>query len=59
MVYSEQDLKDAIQKYHRGGHSIRSISREFAILYTTLSDRLYGTQTYQEASETQQTLSQV
>ena len=59
MAYSEQDLRDAVQKYHRGGHSIRSISREFSIPYTTLADRIHGAQTHQEASEPQQTLSRI
>lgn len=59
MAYSEQDLRDTVQKYHHGGHSIRSISREFSILYTTLADRIHGAQTHQEASEPQQTLSRI
>ena len=59
MDYIEQDIQDALAKYHRGGHSIRSISQEFGIPRTTLQNRLYGHQTHSTAAEHLQTLSRM
>lgn len=59
MAYTEEDLKDALAKYHRGGCSIRSISQEFGIPRSTLHDHLSGTQNHTTAAEPQQTLSRV
>ncbi|KAL2156760.1 hypothetical protein VTH82DRAFT_1506 [Thermothelomyces myriococcoides] len=57
MGYTEQDLQDALSKYHRGDGSIRSISREFDIPRTTLRHRINGRQSYSIAFEPHQTLS--
>lgn len=59
MAYTEQDLQDAIAKYHRGRGSIRSISREFGIPTTTLHHRIHGTQTRSIGAEPLQILSRV
>ena len=53
MDYIEQDVLDAIAKYFRGGHSIRSISREFGIPNSTIQSRLYGYQARSVAHEYQ------
>src|SRR5436305_1624456 len=44
MEYIEQDIQDAIAKYHRGGCSMRSICKEFGIPRSTIRDRLSGSQ---------------
>ena len=59
MDYTEQDLQDAIAKYHDGRCSMRSISREFGIPLATLQNRIHGTQTHSTAAEPQQALSRV
>jgi 4-hydroxybenzoate polyprenyltransferase len=59
MDYNEQDLQDAIAKYHQGRCSMRSISREFGIPSTTLFHRIHGTQARSTAAEPLQTLSRV
>ncbi|KAL2168932.1 hypothetical protein VTG60DRAFT_6702 [Thermothelomyces hinnuleus] len=57
MNYTEEDLQDALAKYHRGGCSIRSISKEFGIPRATIQNRLHGHKTRSTAAESQQTLS--
>ena len=59
MAYTEQDIHDAIEKYDRGKQSIRNIAKEFGIPYPTLWHRLSGTQSHQDASEWQQSLSRI
>jgi len=59
MPYTEQDLQDALAKYHRGGCSMRSISQEFGIPKTTIRNRLYGHQPHSVGHEVQQSLSRV
>ncbi|KAL2155927.1 hypothetical protein VTH82DRAFT_669 [Thermothelomyces myriococcoides] len=56
MEYTEQDLQEALAKYRRGGHSIRSISREFGIPRSTLRHRLDGRQSRSAAAERYQIL---
>ena len=59
MVYSEQDLTNAIALYERGGESLRKLSLEFGIPRTTLTSRITGTQRRQDAFEPYQSLSRV
>jgi len=59
MGYLEQDIQDALQQYDQGKRSIRSLSKEFGIPYTTLHNRLSGCQPHREASEWQQSLSRI
>ena len=59
MQYTEQDLQDALAKYHTCGGSIRKIAQEFNIPRSTLQDRIYGTQTHSTAAKSQQALSPV
>ena len=59
MQYIEQDLQDALAKYHTNGGSIRKIAQEFGIPYSTFRDRIYGTQSRSTGAEYLQTLSRV
>jgi len=59
MAYTEQDIHDAIKIYDQGNRSIRSIAKEFGIPYLTFRHRLSGSQSHQEASEWQQSLSRI
>ena len=59
MVYTEQDLANAIALYERGGESFRKLSLEFNIPRSTLYNRITGTQRRQDAFEPLQSLSRV
>ena len=59
MVYTEQDLTDALALYEQGGESLRKLSLEFGIPRTTLYNRITGIQRRQDAFEQYQSLSRV
>ena len=59
MVYTEQDLTDALALYEQGGESLRKLSLEFGIPRTTLYNRITGVQRRQDAFEQYQSLSRV
>ncbi len=59
MVYTEQDLTDAIALYEQGGESLRKLCLEFGIPRTTLTSRITGAQRRQDAFEPYQSLSKV
>ena len=59
MVYTEQDLTNAIALYERGGESLRKLCLEFGIPRTTLTSRITGAQRRRDAFEPYQSLSQV
>ncbi len=59
MVYTEQDLTDALASYEQGGEPLRKLSLEIGIPRTTLYNRITGVQRRQDAFEQCQSLSRV
>ncbi|KAK4139377.1 uncharacterized protein C8A04DRAFT_15931, partial [Dichotomopilus funicola] len=59
MAYTEQDLQDAVAKYHTSRSSIRKLAQEFGIPRSTIQNRVYGHQPHSTAAESLQILSPV